>query len=299
MNKKNIINKTVSVDSYLCSVDGDIVYDLMQHTYRDNGYGQKLLYWGASGNVFYTKDETVLKELNELRSNGDIEKIKEFLTNNQKDIHSLEELKKNGVKLMKEKEFHAFRHLSTPEACKDTLKNNNYGCAHLIEDDKILIFYQNHLSIKDVCTNKNLNIQKNYQASQEGLLKAYKAGKIEPDGELTGGALDKVMNSLLDMNYVSLSKYQKEMVLLLQEFNDNILVNTSLHTKIDNNKHIASFTHVKKTIKVEIPKEKNDEFIIQSNGSSTNVKKVADLLSYINKEVSEQNVNSFLKKRKI
>lgn len=299
MNKKKIIEKTVSVDKYLCSIDGDYVYDLMQKILVNNGHGQKLERWGATGTVFYTKDENLVKELNKLRYDGDLVKLKEFLIAQQEHVHELQDLYKDGLKLMRDKELLAFNHLYNPENAKDTLKNNHYGCAHLVEDDQILIFYQNLMPIRDFYTNKNLNVQKNYTEAQAGLLKAYKAKKVEPDGKFVGGALDKVMNSLLDMNYLSLSKYQKEMVLLLTEFNDNVLVDTKFHTKLESNKHIASFNQGAKTIKVEIPKEKNEEFIVNSNGATTNIKKLADLLSHVNTEISQQNVNNFLKKRKM
>lgn len=299
MNKKKIIEKTVSVDKYLCSIDGDYVYDLMQKILVDNGHGQKLERWGATGTVFYTKDENLVKELNKLRYDGDLVKLKEFLIAQQEHVHELQDLYKDGLKLMRDKELLAFNHLYNPENAKDTLKNNHYGCAHLVEDDQILIFYQNLMPIRDFYTNKNLNVQKNYAEAQAGLLKAYKDKKVEPDGKFVGGALDKVMNSLLDMNYLSLSKHQKQMVLLLTEFNDNVLVDTKFHTKLENNKHIASFTQGTKTIKVEIPKEKNEEFIVNSNGATANIKKLADLLSHVNTEISQQNVNNFLKKRKM
>jgi hypothetical protein len=299
MTKTKIIEKTVSVEKYLCSIDGDYVHDLMQKIYVDNGHGQKLERWGASGNVFYTKDEAVVKELNKIRYDGDLVKLKEFLITHQEDIHELQDLYQKGLKLMNDKELLAFNHLSSPENAKDTLKNNHYGCAHLVEDNKILIFYQNQMAIRDFCNNKNLNIQKNYAEAQEALLKAYKAKKIEPDGKFVGSAVDKVMNSLLDMNYLSLSKHQKEMLLLLTEFNDSVLVDTKFHTKIENNKHIASFKQGEQNLKVEIPKEKNEEFIVSSNGTTTNIKKLADLLSYVNTEISQQNVNNFLQKRKM
>lgn len=299
MNKKKIIEKTVSVDNYLCSTDGYLIYDLMQDIYVDNGHGQKLHRWGASGTVFYPKDEAVLKELKAIKYDGDLGKLKEFLIIHKEHIHDLGQLYTDGLKVMNDKEFHAFNHLSSPEHAKDTLKNNHYGCAHLVDDNQILIFYQNQMAIRDFYTNKNLNVQKNYAEAQEGLLKAYKAKKVEPNGKFVGGALDKVMNSLLDMNYLSLSKYQKEMVLLLTEFNDNILVDTKFHTKIENNKHVASFTHGRKSIKVEIPKEKNSDFVVQDNNSPTNIRNLADLLSFINKEISEQNVSNFLKTRKM
>jgi predicted nucleic acid-binding protein len=299
MNIKNIINKTVSLDNYLCSVDGDRIYDLMQVVYADNGHGQKLERWGASGTVFYTKDEKLAKQAKEISYNNDLEKTKEFLTQNKEHLYQLQDLYAKGLKLMNDKEFHAFKHLSSPELSKDTLKNNTYGCAHLIEDDKILIFYQNHISIREFCNNKNLNIQKNYHEAQAALLKAYKAGKIEPDGQFVGGAVDKVMNSLLDINFVNLSKYQKEMVLLLTEFNDSILVDTKFHTKIEKNKHIASFTQGEKTIKVEIPESKEQDFVVSSDGEIENIRKLSKLLSYVNKEIAQEKVNTFLKRKKM
>lgn len=299
MNKKNIIEKTVSLDNYLCSVDGYKVYDLMQNILVSNGHGQKLERWGASGTVFYTTDDSLVKEVDKIRRGGNIDEIKQLLLSHKDEIHDLNVLNTNGLNLMSDKQFKAFQHLCDSEVRKDTLKNAYYGSAHLVEDDKILFFYQNALPIRDSFNNKNLNIQKNYLEAQEVLLKAYKSGKVEPDGELTGGARDKIMNALLDINFVNLSNFQKEIVLLLQEFNDSVLVDTKFNTSIKGQKHVASFTQGKKSITAEIPKLKNEEFVVQQNGQTNNIKKLSDLLSYVSKEISQEQVNSFLKRKKI
>jgi len=298
MNKKRAIEKTVSMDNYLVSIDGDLIFDLMQNTTRDNGYGQKLPYWGASGNVFYTKDEALKKEAKEVSFSGDIEKVKEFLINNKDNIHELDVLKQNGLKIMNDKQIKSFKHLSTSELAKDTLKNGHYGCAHLIEDNKVLIFFQNQLPIREYFE-KNLTIPKYYREAQEALVKAYKANKVKPECELTDGALDKVMNSLLDIHFNKLSQNQKDMVLLLQEFNNNVLTNSSFNTEIVDLKHIATFKKGSNTINIEIPTNKGEEFVIDYNKKETKVTKISELLSFVNNELAQQDVNNFLKKRKI
>lgn len=299
MNKNKAIENTVAVDDYLCSVDGNRIYDLMKEVYVDNGHGQKLQRWGASGAVFYTTDTNLIEELKKVKSSGDLKDIKEFLSANKDSIHELHELYKNGLQVMSDKEFMAFKHLSDSSHRKDTLKNGFYGSAHLVEDEKILFFYQNHISIRDHFNGKDLNKQKNYFEAQEALLKAYKSGKIEPDGQFIGGARDKVLNSLLDINFTNLSNYQKETVLMLQEFSNSVLTDAKFHTKLEKTTHVASFSKGQKKIEIELPRDKGNEFVVQNNGNTTNIKKVADLLSYVNSEIAQENVNSFLKRRKI
>jgi hypothetical protein len=299
MNIKNRVEKTVSVDNYLCCVNGNKIYDLMQDIWVDNGHGQKLHRWGASGVVFYTTDEKLQKDLDTLRHNGNLDEVKKFVLANKEHVHDLGELIRNGLKVMSDSEVKAFNHLSNSEYRKDTLKNGYYGAAHLVEDDKILFFYQNNPAIRDFYNGKNLNVQKNYLEAQEGLLKAYKNGKVKPDGSFTGGARDKVMNALLDINFVQLSSYQKETTLLLQEFSDNVLIGTQFSTKLENGKHVASFSQGNKNIDVEIPKTKDQDFVVNSDRDIENIRKLSKLLSYINTEIAQEQVFSFLKKKKM
>lgn len=297
MNAKNAVKKMVSLDNYLGTQNGYPVYDLMQETYRTNGYNQKLLGWGASGVVFYTEDETLLEKLHDVRTKDNLELLKQFLLENTKCLKLLSEVEKHSP-TMNDKQYLAFKHLRDKEHIANTLKNGFYGAAHLIEDDKLLVFRQNGLYMRDFVENKDLNTATSYNKMQLELRRLYNENKIQPECELTSGAFKKVSEHLFNIS-PKLSNYQKDTVLLLTQFNQTILPEVFMANETVDSAPAVMFKNNSIKMIVVLPENKKEQFKVEADGNIRLFNNVPDLLKHINEEFSNSKVLSFLKRNKM
>lgn len=305
MNKtiKNALDKMVALDSYITSTEGYPIYDLMQEIKVDNGNGQKLDRWGASGIVFYTEDENILENLLALRNKGELVELKQFLIANHDFLRPLNNKDYPAIPEMNHHERSAFAHLATSSSKKTTFKEGYYGVAHLIEEDQLFIFYQNHPAISELYKG-DLNKGENYLIAQQRLKQAYEEGKIKPQGVIKGNAFNIVIESLLEFNIKKMSEFQKDTILVLKQFNETLHGNNvDFSTVIKNGIHKAVFKYADNKIEVIIPVNKKDGLSLVVNDGieedSEYKMHLPQALYFINKEVASSNVAKFMKKLKI
>lgn len=190
----------LEINSYCFSKNGYPVYDLMVKGDARDPSGARLDgYISASGTIFYTENDFILENFKKVHDGGDIKKTLEFIKNSIGCV-----MMSSDVPVMDGNEQLAYSHLSSPATVKDTLKKSYYGAAHLVLEDKVLVFHQNKKGLSDFFSPPvDLNDPVKYRKLQKTIAQKYEAGELLPEATLTGKAFERVKNSLSpEINHV-------------------------------------------------------------------------------------------------
>jgi len=131
--------------------------------------------------IFYTENQELSDQFQSLVDSNNYEKIRTFLHENYDCVNHLNVLKK--VRSMSDEYKYKFKNLAFKNELTRTLKEHDWGFAHLIENNEVLTFflpsdYQH--SFKFLFKSKDLNVVSDYQTVQKDLYKLYKSGVIKP-----------------------------------------------------------------------------------------------------------------------
>lgn len=280
---KKIIENADDFSAVLMTQNGFPVYDIMSPT--------KPGYCSASGLAFYVEDEKVLKEFEQLHE----KERKEFLIANTQYVQTIGEIFKASPEMRHPMPL-VYNHLLY--AFEDTVKKGNYGCTHLLEDGKLLVFHQgqvfNQTGYK-IDTKKPFNDL--YDEIENLVAKAYKAGKIMPEGEISGKALDR-LKSKNPVVFKQMSKHQNKTLDVLKSFKHELLDSCQLtydkeedlvvHIKINQNSY-----------DVTVPKTAKEAMSYSNNSVKQEFKNIHDLIVSLYSEVSNKKLNNFISKAKI
>ena len=207
-----LLNKTEEINQNLYSLDGYPIFDLMQAS-NEQGYIT------STGYSFYCEIEDVNSKLASINNFLNVEKAKEFIKEQSQYI-----LENHKIPTMTNQQVLAFNHLTSKDINR-TFDKKIYGSAHLILDDKILIFFQNNPVIN--LNHLDLTQPENLQSYQNHLLHLYKNKMIKPDCEFTGIATQKIKNNI----YKTSSKNIINLLLYLKEFFNEFNINANISIK--------------------------------------------------------------------
>jgi hypothetical protein len=278
------------INSTLLSNNGFPYYDLMLNS-RQRGYVS------ASNVVFYTENEDILNNFNTLVNKREttIEDEKQFFLENKKNLMTLQDAKKISTE-MRHPLSMAYNHLMSDK--EGTIAKAIYGSAHLIVEDKVLIFYQSGLGLDSILRNDS-SFEEKYEEIQKKLKKMYDNGDIKPDGEIIEGADKKLINNLNGFFYYQNNEYQKNIGNILKEFKRELTKDINMETSFVNNNLNVEFKLKNSIIKLEIPKEKSEGIRIFQNGAIGIYKDINQLIIEVYKRINEDNINQFVKKIKV
>lgn len=283
MKYKATIEKADSFNAVLMTQNGYPVYDIMVPS--NPGYCR------ASGLAFYTEDEKTLKEFSDL----DTEKRKEYAINHPDSIKYVTDIFKNSKEMTHPMPL-AYNHLIFD--FEGTIMKGYYGCTHLVEGDKLLIFHQNKVFSK---TGYRLDNRKEfndlYEEIQNLTIKAYKEGIITPDGEIQGKALERLKSRNPEI-FKEMTKYQAKILDVLKSFKNELLEDCKLtYEKEDWLKVNIQINN--KNYVVNIPKTNKENLKLTMNENIQEFKDAHELIVEVYKDFSNQKLNSFMKKIKI
>jgi hypothetical protein len=194
------LDKVTEINANVTSKNGYPIYDFMTPSYPSDGHGDRLSgYVSATGKAFYTENDEVLKQFRDCK---DIEEQKAFIQKNPKFVVNFRDIPQ-----MDHHAQMAYHHLKSHEARKNTMEKKYYGCAYLVEENKVLIFHQTRLP-EIYGNNVNLNDKHEFKNASLKLLDLYESGKAKPEAEITDGAFEKLKATL--KNYVVVPKLEKE-----------------------------------------------------------------------------------------
>lgn len=283
MKYKATIERADNFTAVLMTNNGYPVYDIMVPTRPG--------YCSASGIAFYTEDEEVLKTFSKL----DTEERKEYLLKHPENIKTVSDIFFKSSE-MRHPISMAYNHLVY--AFEDTVKKGNYGCTHLIEGDKLLIFHQSSVFRK---TGYKIDNTKEfddlYTEIQNLVAKAYKEGTITPEGEIHGKALERLKAKNPEM-FKEMSKYQSKTLDMLKSFKNELLDHCKLsYHKEDNLLVNIEINH--KTYSLSIPKSKKELLSLKINDEEKLLPNINELMIEIYNDVNQNKINSFMRKMKV
>jgi len=185
MSRKKLDHVT-EISINLTSQAGYPIYDLMEPSTAKDARGQSMSHYvSATGTVFYTEDPAILKEFSKI---PDVQSQKDFML-----AHPQCLMNESHVKAMDYKAALAFGHLKDTKSYSTMLKNKSYGCAHLVKEDKLLLFYQNSQALdRAYGAQVDLTNGHEFKTASLKLLEQFEAGKIAPDAEIAGAAFLKI-----------------------------------------------------------------------------------------------------------
>lgn len=283
MKYQAILDKADSFNAVLMTQNGFPVYDIMVPS--TPGYCR------ASGLAFYTEDEEVLKKFNDY----DTKQRKQFLLENPDYIQNVEKILKNAPEMNHPMPL-AYNHLVYN--FEQTVKNGNYGSAHLLENDKLLIFHQSQVFHKTgfkISEHKDFN--ELYDSMQTMLYKAYKEGKITPDGSVSGKALQRLKAKNPAM-FKEMTPYQEQTLEILKSFKNELLESCKLsYDKGDS--LVINMQINQKNYVIDIPQNDKELLTLTINEAPCKFKNIHNVVVDIYKDYSENKLNTFIKKIKI
>lgn len=283
MKYKELIEKADNFTAILLTQNGYPVYDIMVPT--NPGYCR------ASGTAFYVEDDKVLKDFKNLNT----KERKEFLLENEQYIKKVDDIFKTSPEMRHPMPL-AYTHLIND--FEGTVKKGNYGCTHLIEDGKLLIFHQNEVFYK---TGYKRDIEKNfielYDEISTLVSKAYKEGKITPEGEISGNGLARLKAKNPSI-FKEMNAYQSNILEIIKSFKNEMLdVCRLTYDKEDD--VIVHLEINQNSYDINIPKEKKQLISYSLDDKKTEFKNVHDLIVGLYSEVSNKKLNNFIKKQKL
>lgn len=300
MNKNTAIKNFKELKSVAIGSNGYPIYDLFQTVYPDNGHGDKLSgYVGSTGIMFYSEDEKLLNELDEVSEMDSVEEYQKFFKKNIKNLYNSSELREVNISELRHEESFAYGHLCTPEAIKKTFSGQYYGVAHLDMGNELLIFRQGEINGHFSISKYNLNELEDYKKVRGMILDLYNDNKIKPEARITGKPYENVKLALSKLDLNSVSEYQKNIALLLIDFKNEMRVfelsfdntNDNYQATIKNNNLKFSFV---------IPKDKKDNYVLkQENSEDKRHKDIASVLDEVYSISKKQEINKFISKIKI
>lgn len=194
------LDKITEIHATVTSKSGYPIFDFMTPSYPSDGHGGRLSgYVSATGKAFYTEDDDILKQFRDCK---DLEEQKAFIQKNSKCIVNFRD-----IPAMEHYTQMAYHHLNSHESRKNTMEKKYYGCAYLVEEDKVLIFHQSRFP-EIYGNNVNLNDKHEFKNASLKLLDLYESGKATPEAEITDGAFIKLKSTL--KNYVVVPKLEKD-----------------------------------------------------------------------------------------
>lgn len=283
MKHKTTIENADSFNAVLMTQNGYPVYDVMVPS--------KPGYCRASGLAFYTEDEAVLKSFQDL----DTKQRKEFLLNHPEHLMSVQDILKHSPEMYHPMPL-AYNHLVY--SFQDTVKKGHYGSAHLIEGDKLLIFHQSQVFHKTgFKINEHKEFNELYDSMQNMLYKAYKQGRITPDGTISGKALQRLKAKNPDM-FKEMTQYQEQALEVLKSFKHELLESGKL--SYDKGESLVVNLQIKnKNYVIDIPAKDKELLTLSINDNPSKFKNINDVVVDIYKDYSENKLNSFIKKIKM
>lgn len=289
---KNLKNVT-EIRCNVISKNGYPIYDLMVPSYPSDGHGDRLTgYVSATYTVFYTEDESILKQYNELRGKSD---------NFQQELDFLSKypdcfMKDNEVPKMESNVQLAYSHLSSTKSIQETLKKKYFGCAFLIENDSLLIFHQNSLPIYN--KDQDLTDKHEFKQASLKLLELYETGKAVPEGRITDGAFRQIKGLLKDYVVVpSLEKNHelKEEIQIVIAFVNNFQIKMDVDYSDVKQAHLTLKTSVhEKEYVLEKSEHKNH---IMVDGHEMTMQACLKKF-YLDSKVLDEKIDSFLGNKK-
>lgn len=283
MKYKSTIEKTDNFSAVLMTNNGYPVYDIM--------IPSRPGYCSASGLAFYTEDEEMLKKFSKL----DTEERKEYALKHSENIKTVSDIFLHSSEMRHPMPL-AYNHLVY--AFEETVKKGNYGCTHLIEGNKLLIFHQSSVFHK---TGYKLDSKKDfndlYTEIQNLVAKAYKEGTITPDGEIHGKALERLKAKNPEI-FKEMSKHQSATLDILKSFRNELLD----QCKLTYNKEESLIVNLEinnKNYKISIPKSKKELLSLNINEEEQLFPNVHELIIEIYNSVNQNKLNSFMKKLKV
>lgn len=283
MKYKATIEKADSFTAVLMTQNGYPVYDIMVPS--TPGYCR------ASGIAFYVEDDKILKEFEDL----DTEERKLFLISKPEYIKPVQDIFKYSPEMRHPMPL-AYNHLLYD--FERTIKMGNYGCTHLIDEGKLLIFHQNEVFHK---AGYKLNSQKDFNELNDEIealvFKQYKEGSIKPDGEVSGKALErlKAKNPVI---FKEMTQYQAKTLEVIKSFKNELL--DSCRLTYDKEEYLVIHMEINKNVyDINVAKESKEMLSYSSNGKKEEFKNVHDLIVSLYSAISNNKLNNFIKKAKI
>lgn len=283
MKYKSTIERADSFNAVLMTQNGFPIYDIMVPS--NPGYCR------ASGMAFYTENEDVLKKFQDL----DTKERKEFLLDHPEHISSVQDILKQSPEMNHPMPL-AYNHLV--DAFEQTVRKGNYGSAHLIEGDKLMIFHQTKVfHITDFKINNHKEFNDLYDSMQSMIEKAYKEGKISPDGIVSGKALERLKAKNPDM-FKEMTEYQEKALDILKSFKRELLEHCKLVYDKGENLAINMEINYKSYI-INIPPKSKDDVKLTMNNHIQDFSNINDLIVEVYKDYSQNKLNNFMKKMKM
>lgn len=283
MKYTSTIERADSFNAVLMTENGFPIYDIMVPS--NPGYCR------ASGIAFYTEDEEVLKKFQDLGT----KERKAFLLEHPEHISSVQDILKKSPEMRHPMPL-AYNHLVY--GFEETVRKGNYGSAHLIEGDKLLIFHQNQVfHITGFKINNHKEFNDLYDSMQSMIEKAYKEGKISPDGSVSGKALQRLKAKNPDM-FKEMTEYQEKALEVLKSFKRELLEHCKLvydkGDSLDVNMEINNKNYI-----INIPQKNKDNVKLSINNHIQEFVNINDVIIEVYKDYSQNKLNSFMKKMKM
>lgn len=271
------------------SKNGYPIFDLMIPSYPSDGYGGRLSgYISASGISFYTEDEKVLSQFNKALDYNNVKDAIEFMKLNPQTIQRTQD-----IKTMDGSEQLAFGHLINERSRQETLKRGYYGVAHLVLEDKVVVFRQGDPKISSIFkSDKDLNDPIELNKAQQTLYQLWEEEKIKPEIIFEGLAAKRLKQALNGSSY---EHKLFSLIELVQDFSREFSIPMKIKspdaTQLELELHSHNF-HIKAT--------QNDKVILTVNSiAEENPKSYAQVIDKIYTMTYGQKLENFMNKKKL
>lgn len=288
MKYKSKIQNADHFNPVLMTQNGYPIYDIM--------IPSKPGYCSASGIAFYTEDEKILKAFQDLNT----EERKIFLMKHPEYVKPVQDIFKESPE-MRHPIGLAYNHLV--DTFEQTVRKGSYGAIHLLEDDKLLIFsIMNFRCATGFVFNQDEDMyefDEIYNDMKPIISKAYKEGKIQPDGIITGKALERLKSKHPDV-FKEMSKHQKAILDILKSFKNELLGQESSKLLYENGVNLIVNMEINnKNYIITIPKKSKNNLILNSNNDIQEFNNINDVIIEVYKDSSQNKLNSFIRKMKM